>query len=248
MHLNRLWLFCGIAAFALFVLYRIFWGVPAIHNFQDAKYVMENYVVHDQRRTVYCAAEFDEDKRISANYTPTAHVSRATRMEWEHAVPVSDFGATFPEWHKKNKLCRKHGKYIGGRKCAEQNPEFVKIETDLYNLFPSIGSVNATRANRKYAALPAIAPAANICGARLASGQFEPPDRAKGQVARASLYMAGRYPDRVRFSDGQLHLFRAWSNAFPVTAAECQRARRIERIQKNENLIVKRPCQAAGLW
>ena len=31
-------------------------------------------------------------------------------------------------------------------------------------------------------------------------------------------------------------------------AWECKRAKRIESIQKNENVFVKQPCIAAGLW
>ncbi|WP_300746940.1 endonuclease [uncultured Bilophila sp.] len=35
---------------------------------------------------------------------------------------------------------------------------------------------------------------------------------------------------------------------YPVEQWECTRAQRVEALQGNENLFVKRPCQDAGLW
>lgn len=46
----------------------------------------------------------------------------------------------------------------------------------------------------------------------------------------------------------QYHLMKAWDKIYPVDAWECKRAKRIESIQKNENVFVKQPCIAAGLW
>lgn len=117
----------------------------------------------------------------------------------------------------------------------------------MYNLFPSIGAVNASRRNYDYAELPSELPAFGSCGAKLGKGSFEPPDAAKGQLARASLYMDAEY-GQFRLSRQQKKLFTAWDAMYPVDKWECKRGRRIERIQGNENRFVKESCQKAGLW
>ena len=64
--------------------------------------------------------------------------------------------------------------------------------------------------------------------AQISDPRFEPPDAAKGEVARAALYMAATYPRRYRPDPAQRRLFEAWDAAFPVSHWECQRARRID--------------------
>ena len=77
--------------------------------------------------------------------------------------------------------------------------------------------------------------------------RFEPPARSKGQVARAALYMADSY-GKYRLSRQQEQLFNAWNKMYPVDEWECIRAKRIEKLQGNENRFVKEPCEKAGLW
>jgi deoxyribonuclease I len=43
------------------------------------------------------------------------------------------------------------------------------------------------------------------------------------------------------------HLNR-WDRQSSVDAWECERAKRIKKIQGNENLVVKAACEEAGLW
>ena len=49
-------------------------------------------------------------------------------------------------------------------------------------------------------------------------------------------------------SKQQRKLMDAWDNMYPVNAWECQRAKRIEAIQGNENIFVKNKCISKGLW
>ena len=118
----------------------------------------------------------------------------------------------------------------------------------MYNLAPAIGSVNAARSNKQYSELPGSSSAFGSCPAKIDGNRFEPPARAKGEVARAGLYMADAYAPRYRISNQQRNLFEAWNRMFPVTAWECSRAKRIENIQGNENRFVKSPCIDKGLW
>lgn len=220
-------------------------------SFNSAKRMLEHQVYFDHCVTIYCGAEFNTQKRVTlpAGFTAAAHEKRATKVEWEHAVPAENFGRAFPEWRDGHPECvNRNGKPFKGRRCAEKiNMEYRHMQADMYNLFPAIGAVNAIRSNKQYSALPGSVSAFGSCPAKVDGKRFEPPDRAKGQVARAALYMADSYP-KYRLSRQQQQLFEAWDKMFPVDAWECTRAKRIEALQGNANARVKEPCQQAGLW
>lgn len=220
-------------------------------SFNTGKRMLERQVYFDHRVTLYCSAEFDAQKNMRplTGFTTPAHEKRANRVEWEHAVPAENFGRAFTEWREGSPECvNKNGKPFKGRRCAEKvNMEYRHMQADMYNLFPAIGAVNAVRSNKQYSVLPSAPSAFGSCPAKVDGNRFEPPDRAKGQVARASLYMADSYP-KYRLSSQQQKLFEAWDKMFPVDAWECMRAKRIEALQGNENARVKQPCQQAGLW
>lgn len=220
-------------------------------SFPASKRMLEKRVYFDHRITLYCGATFDAKKNIQIpeGFTTPDHQERSGRVEWEHAVPAENFGRTFVEWREGDEACvDDYGNPYRGRRCAELvNREFRVMQADMYNLFPSIGSVNAVRSNFMYSQLPEVEPSFGTCDARVLGRRFEPPDRAKGEVSRAALYMAATYP-RYRLSSQQRRLFEAWNKMFPVTDWECLRAKRIERLQGNSNDFVKNPCEEEGLW
>ncbi len=214
--------------------------------------MLERDVYYDHRVTLYCGAKFDRKKRIvlPMGFRTPAHKNRVTRVEWEHAVPAENFGRAFSEWRDGHPECvNRKGHPFKGRRCAEKvNVEYRYMQADMYNLFPAIGTVNAVRGNKLYSVLPGSSPKFGSCKARVDGDHFEPPDRAKGQVARASLYMEDAYKPRFRLSREQKRLLTAWDKQFPVTEWECRRAKRIEALQGNANKFVKEPCKKPGLW
>lgn len=219
------------------------------YDFNDAKKVMERKVIHDHRETLYCQAPFDSRKiiDIQRGFTVDGRQPHQLLMDWEHAVPVADFGRNFTEWTEGAPMCASKGRLFKGRRCAAlASEQFRRMEGDMYNLFPAINAVNQSRGNRRFANLPDFPPAFGSCAARISRGRFEPPDCAKGQVARAALYMADTY-EAYAPKPAQLALFEGWNRDFPVTEWECKRARRIEKLQGNENRFVKEPCKKAGL-
>lgn len=213
--------------------------------------MLERDVHYDRRVTLYCGAKFDRKKRIvlPMGFRTPAHKNRATRVEWEHAVPAENFGRAFSEWRDGHPECvNRKGHPFKGRRCAEKvNVEYRYMQADMYNLFPAIGAVNAVRSNKRYSVLPSSGPRFGSCMAKADDGRFEPPDRAKGQVARAALYMADGYP-QYNLGRQQKQLLEAWNKQFPVSEWECRRAKRIEAIQRNTNKFVKEPCKKLGLW
>ncbi len=221
-------------------------------SFSTAKRILERQVYYDHQVTIYCGAEFDIKKRIvlPMSFRTPAHKNRATTVEWEHAVPAENFGRAFSEWRDGHPECiSRKANPFKGRRCAEKvNKEYRYMQADMYNLFPTIGAVNAVRNNRQYSVLPVSVPSFGSCPAKVDGDRFEPPDKAKGQVARASLYMEDAYRSRFRLSRQQKRLFTIWDNQFAVTEWECKRAKRIEVIQRNSNRFVREPCRKSGLW
>ena len=224
-------------------------GNETIDSFSKAKKMLERQIYFDHRVTLYCGASFDEKKiDLPDGFFTKKHQKRASKVEWEHAVPAENFGRAFEEWREGHPQCVSKGKPFKGRKCAEKvNMEYRHMQADMYNLFPAIGAVNAVRSNKRYSELPSAPSAFGICEAKVDGNRFEPPVRSKGQVARAALYMADSY-GKYRLSRQQEQLFNTWNKMFPVDQWECTRAKRIEKLQGNENRFIKEPCQQAGLW
>lgn len=213
-------------------------GNNAISDFDEAKRLLSG--IHERYPyTLYCNCKYDR-KRVdlqSCGYKIQKDARRAVRLEWEHVVPAENFGKSFVEWREGAPHCRKKG-----RKCAGTNPEFSRMEADLYNLWPEIGELNGLRSNYSMAALTSSKYDFGGCKAKIDDRKFEPMDSAKGVVARVYMYMDKEYPEHGIISDKNKKLFDAWDKMFPVTKWECERARIIHRIQGNENKILKERC------
>jgi len=219
-------------------------------SFSRAKKTLERQVYYDYRITLYCGAAFNAQKQITLpkGFIAKKHVKRSKRVEWEHVVPAENFGRTFVEWREGDPQCvDRKGKSFKGRRCAEKgNMEYRYMQSDLYNLYPAIGSVNAMRSNYNFQMLPNVESDFGRCEVKVDKRKVEPPARARGQIARTYQYMEKAYP-RYKMSQQQSKLMNAWDKMYPVNSWECTRAKRIEAIQGNKNIIVEQACQSAGL-
>lgn len=226
-------------------------GNTQIDSFNRAKKILEKQVYADHRVTFYCRAEFDQKKNVvlPAGFVTPEHEKRAHRVEWEHVVPAENFGRAFVEWREGDAACvDKKGRPFKGRKCAEKaNSEFRFMQADLYNLYPSIGAVNALRSNYRYALLPNESVTFGSCAMKVADRRVEPPEYTRGAIARTTLYMAENYA-AYRLASSQKQLMQAWDKMYPVDAWECKRAARIEKLQGNRNDFVAVPCQKEDLY
>ena len=198
--------------------------------------------------TIYCGCKYIE-KTIdlkSCGYQVQKNAKRASRLEWEHVVPAEAFGQSFAEWRQGAEKCIKKNRKFRGRKCAETNPEFARMEGDLYNLWPEIGELNGLRNNYSMAELGAEKELNNRfgqCRVKIEGRKFEPMAHAKGRVARVYLYMDQAYPGRGVISEKNRKLFENWDRLHPVDEWECKRGNEIEKIQGNENPILALRCR-----
>ena len=70
----------------------------------------------------------------------------------------------------------------------------------------------------------------------------EPRPNIRGDIARTYFYMERAYPGHGIISKKNRKLFQAWNKQDPVDEWECERCRKIERIQGNEIPYVKGAC------
>jgi len=221
-------------------------GNQTIDSFSKAKKILQQQVYRDHRTTVYCGATFDEHKKVSLppGFTTTKHKKRSRKVEWEHIVPAENFGRTFAEWRDGDPGCiDSKGKSFKGRNCARKmNKEFRYMEADLYNLYPAIGAVNASRSNYNFTMLPGSKSSFGACDMRIEGSKAQPPESARGRIARTYLYMDQAY-SRYKMSKQQKQLMNAWDKMYPVSQWECEKASRIEKIQGNENGFVSARCR-----
>ena len=76
----------------------------------------------------------------------------------------------------------------------------------------------------------------------------EPRPEVRGNIARIYFYMDWAYPGHGIISKKNRKLFEAWGKEDLVDDWECERSKRIEGIQRNENRFVKKVCVESGMW
>ncbi|MFC0179374.1 endonuclease [Thorsellia kenyensis] len=212
-------------------------------NFSQAKKIAPS-IYKDHPYTFYCdcpitwqnkkgIVEIDKcDYKIRKNQT------RAERVEWEHVVPASKF--TLLSENAEQRACWQDG---GRKNCSQKDPLFQKMEGDLHNLQPAIGEINGDRGNLSFSHWEGhTGHSYGRCSIKIdfKRDEVDPPDSVKGQIARIYLYMYETYG--LSYSLAELIQMDYWNSFYPVTKWECERDRRIAKIQGNHNKFVKENC------
>lgn len=226
-----------------------------INSFNKSKKIMKK-IYNGHQVTFYADCNYNyKDKknmivRKSCGYEPRNERTkkgkvnkRARRIEWEHVIPAENFGRQFTCWREGAKQCLKsNGKKYKGRKCCSKvNLKFKFMESDLHNLVPAVGELNADRSNFRYGM---------IQGEKRRYGNSinfevdfkrrtaEPRDEVKGNIARTYFYFEDTYGMNISKKDKKL--FKVWNKLDPVDKWEIERNSRIKKIQGNENKFIKR--------
>ena len=227
-------------------------GNSTNQSFNKAKKTLLRQTYADHRQTFYCGSEFDSHGKVThaSGYQPKGETERAFRVEWEHIVPAQSFGQSFPEWRAGHPDCiDKKGRPFRGRNCAEKvNILFRYMQADMHNLVPAIGEINSLRSNYSFAMIPGEAREFGSCDMEIKDRKAEPPPAVRGDIARTYFYMEAAYPGRRIISNKNQKLFNAWDKEDPVDAWECERSKRVEALQGNDNPFVKNACQEEGMW
>ena len=125
------------------------------------------------------------------------------------------------------------------RQCGRKEA-FAAAHTDLHNMYPIERSVAIDRRGSTFDDSPDDEVDPVACGYRLSYLQFEPPDHAKGNVARALAYMSKRHDLPL---PSNANLLKQWNEVDPPDDAERARNRAIQRMQGNTNPFIDDPSR-----
>lgn len=128
----------------------------------------------------------------------------------------------------------------------------LPMRSDLHHLMPTFMHPNSLRGHLPFGKVSGPVEYSNDAGAKLGGGVFEPPDRAKGRVARALLYFFARYQGQGIFSgdfgpgfwNSKLAMLLEWNRSFPPDADELRRNGLVEKFQGNRNPFIDDPSLA----
>jgi len=209
-------------------------------TFREAKQFLKKSVHQPGDRDEYCGCKITASGKKwlvdweSCGYIPRKNAERASRIEWEHVVPASEFGQQRQCWQQ------------GGRKnCSANDVIFAAMEGDPHNLVPVVGEVNGDRGNLKYGMLAREQGVGyGQCPSRVdfKSNVFMPNPSFRGNAARTYFYFRQRYG--LTLSKQREQLFAAWSRQDPVDAKECVRNRVIAKKTGVSNPFVAQQCNS----
>lgn len=200
-------------------------GNPTHNTFETAKRLMYKRIYYDHQITFYAKCKYS-GHRIhpqSCGLKVKRDKVRSGRTEAEHIVPAWELAHKMPCWKK------------GGREyCKETSADYVRMSSDLYNLVPSVGELNASRSNYPFGIVYGERrDFGNNVDFEVRNKVAEPREDVRGDIARIYFYMMDAY--HLQLSTQQYNLFQAWDKADPVDSWERTRAARIERVQGNRN-------------
>lgn len=139
----------------------------------------------------------------------------------EHVFPMSWVGKTL---------------HCGNRKqCRSRSALFNQIEADMHNMYPARKDLNKRRGAMAYGMVKGERHVEPQCDLEIdtRARRVEPRPAMRGNIARAMLYMADRYP--LKLYPRQRALLLRWHAQDPVDDAERQRNRRIRQLQGHAN-------------
>lgn len=224
-------------------------GNTQIDSFSKAKKILRNQIYNtDNLKIAFYSQCTYESKKVnnkyklvvnkeSCGYLPRKPKNkRSNYIEWEHIVPAHAFGHSLPCWNTGNDICtKKSGKEYKGRKCCNKvSKEFKLMQADMYNLVPAIGEINGDRNNFTFTELegePRVYGKVNF-EVDFKARKVEPPEYAKGQIARTYMYFHKTY--NLPISKKQMNLYKAWDKQYPMTNKEKLVYKKIEKIQGNK--------------
>lgn len=205
-------------------------------TFRKAKILAKESVYFDRAHhgDFYCGCTWDWRGASggvvdlsSCGYEARKQVRRALRLEWEHVVTA---------WSMAHQLqCWEEGKRT---KCRDSSDLFNDMESNLFNLVPSVGEVNGDRSNFRFAMIPGEATQYGACDAEtdFKGRKFEPRPEVRGEIARINFYIHDHY--NLQMSKSQQQLFMAWDKQYPVSLWEKTRHDRIAKLMGHENPYV----------
>jgi deoxyribonuclease-1 len=214
------------------------------NSFSKSRRTLKNiYLQSNKNRTLYCSCSFDTNKQIdhdSCKYSPRIKSNkRSQQLEFEHVVPAHLLGKNLQCW--KEPICSKRDgiKYRGRKCCSKVSDEFQQMQSDMHNLFPTVGEVNGDRSNFVFGEIDGEERKYGECDFEVAERTAEPNKSIRGDIARSYLYMSHQY--KMEIPDNYEEMLRKWHLSDPPDEWERDRNSLIEDVQGNRNLFIDYP-------
>lgn len=178
-------------------------------------------------REIYCgcpiyyesAIKFEKGP-LACNYEPPAGKSDDKKIDIEHIVPKSRFKNENPS--------------ISAEK-------FNMLTNDFHNMYPGIRKINNKRQVKPYSEGKITTRQYGRCETTIGNGFIHPRDAAKGQIARAYLYMNSI--GAIRLNPDEIATYNEWHNKFLPQKEECEREKIIFSIQGKHNPFISNFCK-----
>ncbi len=169
--------------------------------------------------SLFCGYRFDSSRRTASGNT----------ISIEHIYPTEQMV----------KVAGCHSRM----QCREShNRKFMRMEADLHNMYPVSQTLITLRYNFHYGLVKGEDWRLDDCDIEWKSGVLEPRPIARGNIARAMLYMHARY--HIPVDEKSLNLFKLWNRIDPPSKQEKIRNKIIERLQGNRNAYIDKPSLA----
>jgi len=187
-------------------------GVAARGGYLDIVPLFWRSLYPDGGRGLYCGRRFGAHDR---------------RYNIEHVFPMA--------WVARQLKC-------GDRQqCRRRSEQFNRIESDMHNMFPARKDLNQMRGAYAFGIIKGERWAVPGCDFEVDDRRrrVEPRPAARGDIARAMLYMADRY--HLTLFRRQRELMLRWHRQDPPDDTERRRNRIIQRVQGNGNPWIEPP-------
>lgn len=169
--------------------------------------------------SLYCGYKFAQSKKTVSGIS----------IGIEHIFPTT--------WMAKLAGCHNR------MQCREsKNLKFMQMEADLHNMYPAVQSLITYRYDYAYGLVNGEDWRFDDCDIEWKTGIVEPRPIARGNIARAMLYMHSRYA--IPLDKKSLVLFKIWNRIDPPSKQEKFRNNIIERLQGNRNSYIDKPSLA----
>lgn len=124
-------------------------------------------------------------------------------------------------------------------RCKQEKPDqYNRIEADLHNMYPASAPLVIARSDTIFGEINGDESRYLDCYFERSGRTSEPRDIAKGNIARALLYMHTEYDLRL-IED--IEMLKSWSRMDPPSEQELNRNDIIERVQGNRNPFIDKP-------
>lgn len=172
--------------------------------------------------TLYCGYRFEHDRKIKG----------AKSVTIEHIYPTSEM---IKQLHCGSRM-----------QCLDSgNKLYARMEADMHNMYPVWSDLVTYRNGSRFGNIDGEHWRFEDCDIEWQGGVLEPRPVARGNIARAMMYMHERYG--LKLEPEMLKLMVQWSSEDPPSNQEVERNRQIEAMQGNRNPFIDDPAWADRL-